>query len=286
MNVFDANPKQNDRVSGSDYCGSIFVTDSITDEQYEQMKRIESQSAQYEKRSTMSKAVLVLYISLIIIMALSSSALSGSLVYSCLYQRIIIPAWYPAAALVLSAAGWLALHLTYAKKESDAACSPEREALDKEIDSLNTAIESRFKVTRDSYFVTVLMKYYSTPKGSVRINGNGYISYYFTAYVEGGCFNLSDSYQKLSFPLSSLTGIKKVDRRLRYGYWNDLTRCIDLGRESPRKHKPGNYSVSVGYRGTTIKPYYVLGIDHLCCQYELLIPPYELNTFMELLKEK
>lgn len=97
-----------------------------------------------------------------------------------------------------------------------------------------------------------------------------YINLDLFVFRDGDALCLADHTNKYTFPLAALTGIRRIDKRVRFPEWN----------KAEAHHKEPYKSFKIGYYDEvySVKPYYALDMLHDGEEYTLLFPSYELAT--------
>ena len=95
------------------------------------------------------------------------------------------------------------------------------------------------------------------------------------AFTENGELRLADYEQVWSFPLDELTGITRVNKSIV---------IPNRGKEIIKQYKdtPTDFRMSNDDNGLTVKPYYVLNVNHLGEEYGIYFPCYSLPAIKEL----
>ncbi|MBO4308484.1 MAG: hypothetical protein J5885_01490 [Clostridia bacterium] len=97
----------------------------------------------------------------------------------------------------------------------------------------------------------------------------------FRAWSADGCLYLSDVENVVSIPLDSIVGFTRVDRRVPFYFWNK--------EEPPRSETYRPFNIRTTYLGAyTVKNVYIAHIRSDFGEYELLVPPYEMDSFLHL----
>lgn len=140
-----------------------------------------------------------------------------------------------------------------------------------------------FAVPEDAKIIEVLMFYYKVQNGKMKVVEKknalapGIISYdnfEVYSYVKAGNLYFTDLYEEWEIPLYCFTGIKKVNKKIRVTSWKKEVPC--------NKGKYKKYKMVENQVGVFFKPYYAFSITWNEEQYELLIPPYELEELSAL----
>lgn len=97
----------------------------------------------------------------------------------------------------------------------------------------------------------------------------------FRAWAADGCLYLSDVENLVAIPTEAIVGFTRIDRRILFYFWNK--------EESPRSDTYRSYHIRTTYLGAyTVKGVLAAHIRSDFGEYELLIPPYEVGSFLRL----
>ena len=102
-----------------------------------------------------------------------------------------------------------------------------------------------------------------------------YINFDMLVFREGEMLCLADDRSVIGIPLSDITGIYKINKRVNFSGWNKED-DFNTGAYKPYKITQNNYGILY------IKPYYSLRFTGYGEVYEILFPAYELDTFVRL----
>ncbi len=94
-------------------------------------------------------------------------------------------------------------------------------------------------------------------------------------YTENGTLYLADVFQKFAVPITEITGIRKIEKRVTMDSWN---------KDTPHnKGEYKQYKINQGQYGEYhLRYYYALCILHNGENYELYFPPYESEIMQKL----
>ncbi len=139
-------------------------------------------------------------------------------------------------------------------------------------------------IPEDAEIVEVLMFYYKIRNGKMRVVEKtdlverGFISYHncpLYAYVRQGNLHLANLYDEWSIPLYCFTGIKRINKKISVPRWK---KEIPYNKGEYKKYK----MIENGLGYIFFKPYYAICITWHGENYELWIPPYELEKLSSL----
>ena len=102
-----------------------------------------------------------------------------------------------------------------------------------------------------------------------------YTAFNFRAWIENACLCLADVENVVAIPLDDLQGISEVSGKTTFYFWNKP--------ESPDSEPYRHYQIRRTYFGAySIKGVRAAHIRSDFGEYELLVPPYELDAFLRL----
>ena len=128
-------------------------------------------------------------------------------------------------------------------------------------------------VPADAIFLDLFTSSYQMKNGVEKTAGH--TAFAFRAWSADGCLYLSDVENVVAIPLDSITGFTRIDRRIPFYFWNK--------DESPRSEAYRKYNIRTTYLGAyTVKNLYIAHIRADFGEYELLVPPYEMDSFLQL----
>ncbi len=154
--------------------------------------------------------------------------------------------------------------------------APAVVALIEECADTKKMILSDMGVPDENKLVDVFLSYYKPKKGKeTNALFVTFTNVELQIYRDESNFYVADLESLVAIPLSSFTGIYKVNKRVTFDGWNK-----EEPTNSP-KYKP--YNIMRCSVGLTIKPYYSIHFNIDGDEYEILIPNYELDNFIEVL---
>ncbi len=149
--------------------------------------------------------------------------------------------------------------------------------------NLDTSIESVFSyngVPGDAVPVDILFFTYKVKNGepvetSSLLATTLYMNCEMRAYRKSDAFCLADLDGIYEFPLNSLKRIRKINKRITMPLWN---------KETPHNKPPyKEFSVSLTSENNySVKPYYILEVEHNGEIHGIYFPPYELSVFQRI----
>jgi hypothetical protein len=177
--------------------------------------------------------------------------------------------------LPIAAAAWIVLSLLQRKRHQAFDASPEVKAAIVRSQALNQRSYESLGVPADALTADVLCSRYVIKKDTPVNRPFGpytFIATEIKMYVEGELLMLVDLHQRFSIPLSSLTGLRVIQKPVTLPIWN---------KEAPIDQEPyKDYALTVNQNGVHFKYYHALCITREDgVQYELYFPPYEIIPF-------
>ena len=140
-----------------------------------------------------------------------------------------------------------------------------KEAEQEAFDALQTPPDA---ILMDLFTVT-----YSLKNGEMR--NATYTAFDFHAWIENECLCLADVESVVAIPLDAIKSISELPGKMQFYFWNK--------KEPPQSEAYRQYSIRKTYFGAySIKGVCAAHIRGDFGEYELLIPPYELETFLRL----
>ena len=185
------------------------------------------------------------------------------------------PYWLAAffGLLVLSVVVIVIEHKRTKAVQSDASVAEWKERSAKAQEEAYQALQ----IPPDALSMDVFTATYAMKNGVPK--NTTYTAFDFRAWVENDCLCLSDVENVVAIPLSALRGIAELPGRVTFYFWNKP--------ESPDSETYRQYHIRKTYFGA----YSVAGVRRVHIQsesgeYELLLPPYELDAFLRLTKKE
>ncbi len=129
------------------------------------------------------------------------------------------------------------------------------------------------QVPQDAISLDLLTATYTQKNGAVQ--NVTYTAFDFYAWIENECLCLADVENVVAVPLEQIQGISEVAGKTGFYFWNK--------KESPQSETYRKYQIRrTFFGGYSVKGVRVAHIRGAFGEYELLIPPYELDTFLRL----
>ncbi len=128
-------------------------------------------------------------------------------------------------------------------------------------------------VPSDAVLMDLFTATYSLKNGKAR--SATYTAFDFHAWIENGCLCLADVESVVAIPLGEIKGLSELPGKTHFFFWNKP--------EPPQSEAYRQYHIGKTYLGAySIKGVRSAHIRGEFGEYELLIPPYELETFLRL----
>jgi hypothetical protein len=173
---------------------------------------------------------------------------------------------------------WFTLFLVDGDRRKKGEKSDEYKQTQNYADSVIRSSRDAFNIPPNAENVDVLSFSYKIKNGKMVAVRNGFVTYFnlcCTAYVRDGSLHLAFLEEEWIIPLHCVIGIKKTKKRISVPNWN---------KETPfNKGQYKQYNL-VSHDGLIyFKPFYNICIKWNEEDYELSIPPYELDIFSSLI---
>lgn len=185
--------------------------------------------------------------------------------------------FFVGAALIIV---WAIISITAHRKEKSVSESDESKNLMDRVSTITDVIFGELGVPADAVSVDVLSFTYKIKNGDIvpcegTFDTTPFTSFTYKAFSDGENLHLADAEGKYSFPLSSLRGMRRVNKRISvFGWGKD---------EDPTKGEYKKYKMTVDeYGNVHLKPYYILETEHAGEIWGIYFPCYELDAFEKL----
>ncbi len=173
-------------------------------------------------------------------------------------------------ALLGVAIGLVAYERVRAKKAGN---SEAADRLRDRSDAIDAEAYSALGVPENAISLDLLTSSYRVQNGVEK--NTVHTAFAFRAWVADGCLCLADVENVVGIPLDSIAGLTRVERRVTFYFWNK--------KEPPRSEAYRQYRIRSTYLGAyTVKGVSVMHIQSEFGEYELLVPPYETEAFLNL----
>lgn len=264
--------KENDRMDGED-----FIVDRVS-------------TAQEKALEDNSEALMALQNKADLPLPLRALRYAGAFIFLCftiglvrgLGNVTLAEAFHNAPwifySLPIAGITWVALTLLRHKHKKAFDERPEVKQAIKKSQELNQRSYDTLGVPAEAATVDVLCSRYVVKKDEPVNRPFGPYTFIATEvklYVEGEALVLADVHQKFSIPLSSLTGLRTIQKPVTLPVWN---------KDAPIDQPPySGYNLTVNQNGVHFKYYHTLCVTREDGeQYELYFPPYEIIPFERL----
>lgn len=172
---------------------------------------------------------------------------------------------------------WLILKVLRRKREQDVLSKDESQTAFSSLFSVWDAIFAELSVPDNAQEIDILMFFYKTKTGHIKVCDRAgirapYENHWFKIYKDTENLYLANLEGKYALPLSSLRGIRTVNKRIRVCSWNK--------DDAPTKGKYKQYKLSLdGYGCIRCKPYHILEFFHNGKTWGIWFPCYELPVW-------
>ena len=265
--------KKNEKINGDE-----FIRRGLTDEMSQALESSQLAAENISKKGRLPVwmemvKILTGAFGLMVVVTLATTALSIGLGKAFSNAPVI------STLGIISVAVWAMLFVLSKIRSAAQVNDSDAEAA---IRALNEAIRSAHDmlgVPDDAENVDILMFRYKLKKGEpvpvdTLMQPITFINLELKIFVKDGCLCLSDLSNVYCFALDELKRITRINKRIQFPYWNKEIAHNEL-MYKPYKitHRDGIFSV---------KPYYVLTVEHDGETYGIYLPPYELPVFERL----
>ncbi len=259
--------------------GEIFRSKTATSELMEELKKCESLAKNYEKHTSLPFWMDIMkYLSFSITCFCLCSVMQdiSDLSWKEVYKN---PSGFFFAAVAFFIV-WLVLYLLERMKKHLHKVEYERGK--DYIQNVTAHAKDLMEIPDDAVKMEILSFYYKIEKEKMKvmtasklvcITHNNVPVY---MYVKDVVLHITDFYQEWSIPLYAITGIKKMNETIFISEWK---KEIPYHKGEFKKYKIARAN-GLGY--LYMKPYYALCITWYDENYELFLPPYELDVLSSL----
>lgn len=264
--------KKNERMDGED-----FIVDRVSEAQEKVLDQNGEALTELQKKANLPLPLRILYyLSGFITLCFVVGIIRG--LGEVTLQEAFQNAPWIFYLVPISAIVWGLLALARRKYQKKFEESPEVEQAAKKAQALNQQSYDALGVPEDAVTVDVLCSRYAIKKDEPVNRPFGpytFIATELKMYVEDDSLLLADVHQKFSIPLSSLVGIRTINKPVTMPVWN---------KDIPIDQPPYNsYSITVNQNGIRFQPYCALHIrDDYGKEYDLYFPCYEIVPFERL----
>lgn len=172
---------------------------------------------------------------------------------------------------------WLSLFLTGRAKAKTVLKTDESTKTFSDLNKASDLIYAELNVPANAQTVDVLSFFYIEKNGAIKVQEKAlqfaqYFNPEFKAFSDANNLYLVNLDGKYAFPISSITAIHTVKKRIRIMQWNKDER-LNRGYYKQFKLTSDNYGC------VHCKYYHILEINHHGESFGIYIPPYELPVF-------
>lgn len=259
-----------DRIDGAD-----FIIRTNSPEMLEQLDQISGEAQAFSAQSAPSRRLALLRTMLLtlgvffLMIGVMNASSAGALSFAGVFQTS--PFYMIAGAVSLVAS--IVLIVIERKRLKKAAQSDTLAEWRTRSQAAQEEAYRALQVPKDAIAMDLLTATYTLKNGAVR--NATCTAFDFRAWIENGCLCLTDVESVVAVPLDTLKGISEVAGKIVFYFWNK--------KEPPEAEPYRQYRI----RRTFFGAYSVKGVRaaHIRSdfgEYDLLIPPYELETFLRL----
>ena len=272
-NVFGIK-KESEKDFEVNFDGSVFITATLNESQMSEIERLNENAEEFEKKVTLPLPLTILkhifwMLGLIVVVAIIRSDVNIQEGFS------NAPYLYIGAPIALGIS--LILEIFERIKTKKVIKSDDFNSyLDQNISAAKKSMEL-LNIPTTAPSVDILSSYYKIKKDkTVSAASFDYLPLDVYAYADEKYLHLADSTTVFSFCRSDIVSIKKIEKKASLGTWNK-DESIKSERYKPYKMTENN----LGF--VMIKNYYALRLHANFGEYEILIPPYEIDTVTSML---
>ena len=256
--------------------GEAFIIRSVPTEVREKIDALGQEAEQFSEEHRPSRRVALLRsLALILGVVLAVAAFSGAADAGLTAFGDIFRA-YP-VMLVVSLLLWaFAVGTIFYERArlKKGATGEKADGLRAKSEALDAEAYSALGVPETAVSLDLLTSCYNVKNGEEK--NTTYTAFAFRAFVENGCLCLADVESLVAIPLDAIRDFTPVDRRVSFYFWNK--------EEPPRGETYRLYNIRMTYFGAySVKGVRVLHIASDFGEYELLVPPYEMDPLLRLL---
>lgn len=256
--------------------GEEFIAEKITDELRKKIDEKIGAIEQLDKRAALPLPLRTVRVicgySAFIVLAVWISFLSDG-------ENIMKEVPWLIYATAAALAVWAVLVVISCVRRKDVCSSAEYETAIKEYSESAQKCLDYLGVNDEEMIDVMRLKYKRKPDGSIKIiqmePGKHFINMASVAFCLNGCLCLTDHVTRFDIPISEMTGIRKIDRRVCLSDWNK--------KEKWNRGEYSQYNIKLASGGgLIIQYYYALCISHGGEDYGLYFAPYDLDAVMRL----
>ena len=183
-------------------------------------------------------------------------------------------AWHNAPGLIVAGgiSGIAALCLFLCKKRREKNAQPQTNALLEQKISDNNDAAKELRLPAQTLPADVLTFMYKEKNGKTRIRTSLFADYILVetqVFFEDGMFCISDFQDVYGIPLSEIVRVEQGKKRIMATGWNKM--------QEPTDKCFKQYRLTVNAYGTVFMKPYIMTIKHGDEEFELFIPPYEME---------
>ena len=259
-----------DKIDGAD-----LIVRTNSPEMLEKLDRISGEAQTIAAQSAPSRRWALLRMlsltlgSLLLFVGIMKANSAGNLSFAGIFQTSPVAMAFAIAALLLAVALSI-MERSRAKKAERGDALAEWRARSKEAEK---EAYQALQVPEEAVFMDFFTVTYSLKNGVPR--NSAYTAFNFRTWIENGCLCLADVENVVAIPLAALKGVSELPGKTNFYFWNK--------EEPPESEAYRQYRIRRTYFGAySIKGVRAAHIRGEFGEYELLIPPYELENFLRL----
>lgn len=271
------NDKKNDKTNGDEFI--VRTVSSYATERYEESKeelKVTFEKAKLPRPLRITKTICLYVWAFVLAVTVRLIVDNGVVNFSQFYGNAPYVFWAGGAAFV----AWIILSIKTGQINKEVLNSNEAENTANDFKQNLDNVYAELGVPEDAASVEILCFRYVLKKGEISVKSYPlstctHANVDVVAFVEDGNLCIADVEHRYEFPLSEITGIRLVNKKIIMPCWNK-----DEEHTSP-KYK--QYKIWTDKYGSVYaKNHYVIEIDHFGENFGLYFPPYELPIFEKL----
>lgn len=250
--------------------GRSFVIRSVAKEQQDAFEVNSEQFEQLEKKSSLPVWLTVLeFLCVLLFVTVAASVLSMD----------FKTAWHNASGLIVAGgiSGITALCLFLYKKRREKKTQPEASALLERAISVNTDAAKELHFPAQTLPTDILTFMYKEKNGKTKLRTSPFADYILVetqVFFEDGMLCISDFQDVYGIPVSEIVRMEQRKKRIMATGWNKM--------QEPTDKYFKQYRLTVNAYGTIFMKPYIMTIKHGDEDFELFIPPYEMEKICSL----
>lgn len=252
--------------------GAVFITRKLSPEMQERTDSMRKAADELERKASVSPVLRIIkflaFIGAFLCLGLMIRA-EGTVFEGFRYSIAFYPTFL--ASLLI----WIGLSYFEAKKGHQIAESRESVDFEDKGNALFSEIRSDLGWPEDAPSIDILCRFYKI-KNDKMINIHrmtDYVNRPFYIYREGENVNFATIENVVSIPVSSIGNISKINLKVKISSWNK--------EEAPASEKYKPYQIGEVNGILLVAPHYCIDVERDGEIYEIRIPCYDMDTFMD-----